>query len=167
MALAAIRRFFHDERNINLVFEVSLWLKGVFALAQVAGGIAGFFVTRHFLLAFAQWVTRDEFAEDPHDRIANFLLHSAQGLSLGTQHFAAAYLLGHGIIKLWLIAGLLRRRLWSYPVAIGVFSLFIVYQVYRLSITGSPWLVLLSMIDLVVIVLTWHEWRYLRRAEAR
>jgi uncharacterized membrane protein len=167
MGLASIAGYFREERHLHLIFEVSLWLKGVFALSEAAGGIAGFFVTRHFLVAFAQWATRDEFAEDPHDLIANYVLHAAQSLSLGTKYFASAYLLGHGVLKLWLIAGLLRRRLWYYPVSIAVFALFIVYQLYRMSFTGSMWLALLSVIDLVVIVLTWHEWRYLRRAGAQ
>lgn len=164
---ASIAGYFREERNIHLIFEVSLWLKGVLALSEVLGGIAGFFVANRFLVAFAAWITRGELAEDPHDIIANFVLHAAQGLTLDARYFAAAYLLGHGVIKLWLVAGLLRRRLWYYPVAMAVFGLFIVYQLYRLSFTGSVWLVLLSIVDLVVIGLTWHEWRYLRRAGAQ
>ena len=166
MDLAAIARYLRDERHLPLICEVSLWLKGALALSEALGGMAGFFVANRFLVAFAAWITRGELAEDPHDIIANFILHAAQNLTLYTRYFAAAYLLGHGVIKLWLIAGLLRRQLWYYPVAMAVFGLFIVYQIYRLSYTGSVWLVLLSVIDLVVIGLTWHEWRYLRRAGA-
>lgn len=167
MALASIGRFFREERHVRLVFVVCLWLKGALALFEAVGGVAGFFVSRHFLVEFARWATRDEFAEDPHDIIATYLLHAAQGLSLGTKNFAAAYLLGHGVVKLWLVAGLLRRRLWYYPVAIGVFGFFIAYQLYRLSFTGSLWLVLVSAIDVAVIALTWHEWRHLRRSGGR
>ena len=77
--------------------------------------------------------------------------------------FAAVYLLGHGVIKLWLIIGLLREKLWYYPTALVVFGLFIVYQLYRYSFTHSIWLLLITIVDLVVIGLTWHEYRYLRR----
>ena len=31
-----------DERNIHFVFEVSLWLKGIFALSEVIAGIAAY-----------------------------------------------------------------------------------------------------------------------------
>lgn len=166
-SLASIAGYFREERNIHLIFEVSLWLKGALALSEALGGIAGFFVANRFLVEFAAWITRGELAEDPHDIIANFILHAAQHLTLDTRYFAAAYLLGHGVIKLWLIAGLLRRRLWYYPAAMVVFGLFIVYQLYRLSYTGSVWLALLSAIDLAVIGLTWHEWRYLGRPESK
>ena len=58
--------------------------------------------------------------------VANFLLHSVQNLSIGTQDFAAIYLLGHGVIKLWLIVGLPRKKLWYYPASTVVFGLFVV-----------------------------------------
>ncbi|TAL77029.1 MAG: DUF2127 domain-containing protein [Beijerinckiaceae bacterium] len=150
-----------DEKTIRLVFVASLWLKGAFALTEILGGIAAYFVTQKFLVGVASAVTQGELTEDPHDLVANYLLHSAQSLSVSAQHFAAAYLFGHGLIKLWLIAGLLRRRLWYYPTAMIVFGLFIAYQLYRFYFTHSFWLVVVTAVDVVVIALTWHEYRYL------
>lgn len=150
------------EKRIHLAFEISLFLKGLFALGQIIGGILAFFVTKEFLLKTASVLTQEELAEDPRDLIANFLLHSAQSLSISTQRFMALYLLIHGSIKLWLIMGLLREKLWYYPVAIVVFGLFIVYQLYRFSFTHSSWLLFVTAVDVIVIVLTWHEYKYLR-----
>ena len=154
------RRLF-DERTIRLAFEASLVLKAVFAAAEILGGIGAYFVSQQFLFRVVERITRQELLEDPRDFIANYLLHSAQHFSVSTRNFTAAYLLSHGVIKLWLIAGLLRERLGYYPVGIAVFGLFIVYQVYRFSLTQSLWLVLITALDLVVIGLTWHEYRYL------
>jgi uncharacterized membrane protein len=151
-----------DERKIHLVFEVSLWLKGVFALSEVIAGVAAYFISQQFLLAIVLWVTKEEFAEDPHDIIANSLLHAVQNFSVTTQKFVALYLLGHGVIKLWLIIGLLRRRLWYYPVAMIVFALFIAYQLYRYTFSHSVWLLLITVLDIIVIALTWHEYRFMR-----
>jgi len=36
--------------RLLLVFRVSLWAKGVFALTEVVGGIAAFFATRQILV---------------------------------------------------------------------------------------------------------------------
>ena len=66
--------------------------------------------------------------------------------------------MSHGVVKLWLIIGLLRQKLWYYPLAAAVFGLFIVYQY---SFTNSLWLLVLSAVDVAVIALTWHEYRYL------
>jgi uncharacterized membrane protein len=156
-----------DESNIHLAFEISLLLKGLFALGQIIGGIVALFVTRDFLLKTVSVLTQQELAEDPHDLIANYVLNSAQNLSIGTQLFVALYLLSHGSIKLWLIIGLLRQKLWYYPTAILVFSLFIVYQLYRFSFTHSVWLLLITGVDVIVITLTWHEYKYLRRVLPR
>ncbi len=106
-------------------------------------------------------------AEDPRDLVANYLLHAPQQLSVSAQHFTAVYLFSHGAIKLWLIVGLLRGRLWYYPTAMVVFWLFIVYQLYRFSFTHSIFLLLITALDIVVIALTWHEYSYLRRLSLR
>jgi uncharacterized membrane protein len=153
---------FPDEKKLHLVFDVSLWFKAVFAFSEIVAGVATYFVPRQLFLSFVLWVTREEFAEDPHDLVANILLHTVQHLSIGTQKFAAIYLLGHGAIKLWLIVGLLRQRLWYYPVSMVVFGLFIAYQLYRYTFTYSVWLLLITALDIVIIALTWHEYRHLR-----
>jgi uncharacterized membrane protein len=110
-----------------------------------------------------QTITRTELTEDPRDFVANQLLHAAQGMSVSGQRFAAFYLLGHGVVKLWLIIGLWRERLAYHPIAIGVFGLFIVYQMYRYSFTRSVLLLLITLVDVVVIWLVWMEYRNLRQ----
>jgi uncharacterized membrane protein len=157
-----IKNLAHEEK-IHLAFEISLVLKGLLALGQIVGGIIAFFASKEFLLRTVSLLTEKELAEDPHDLIANYLLHSAQSLSLSTQVFVGLYLLGHGGVKLWLITGLWREKLWYYPVAIFVFGLFVVYQLYRFSFTHSVWWLLITAVDGIVIGLTWHEYRYLRR----
>ncbi|WP_175690629.1 DUF2127 domain-containing protein [Burkholderia anthina] len=69
--------------------------------------------------------------------------------------------------KLWLIIGLLRRRLWDYPTSIGIFSVFIAYQLYRFSFTHAGSLLLITMLDVAIIVLTLHEYRFLRKDQKR
>jgi uncharacterized membrane protein len=164
----AMKSRFLEEKYLHLAFEVTLVLKAVFAVVETLAGIGTCFLTRQLLFRLVERITREELLEDPRDFIANYLLHSAQHFSVSTRNFTAVYLLAHGVIKLWLIIGLLRQRLWYYPVAMAIFGLFIVYQLYRFTLTHSIWLVLITAVDLLVIVLTWHEYRYLRaRASSR
>ncbi len=162
--MSRIKQFLKEEKNIHLVFEVSLILKAIFATFEILGGIFAYFISQQFLLSVVSTITADELAEDPRDLISNYFLHSAQNLSISTQHFTAFYLLSHGVIKLFVIIGLLRKKLWYYPTALVVFGLFIVYQLYRFSFTHSIWLLLLTALDLIVMWLTWHEYKYLRRS---
>lgn len=152
-----------DETKVHVAFEISLTLKGAFALAEIAASIFTYFITGQFLLDLVQAITRTELAEDPRDFVANYLLHAAQGLSVSSQHFTAFYLLSHGVIKLWLIIGLWQKKRGYYPAAIAVFGLFILYQVYRYSFTHSLLLLLITALDVVVIGLTWFEYQHLRR----
>ncbi len=159
--MPGIKKLF-EEKNIHLVFEVSLIFKGAIALFEILGGILVYFISQSFLLNVILALTQHELLQDPRDFFANYLLHSAQNFSVSSQHFAAFFLLSHGIIKMFLIIGLLRKKLWYYPTGIVVFGLFIIYQLYRFSFTHSLWLLVITLLDLVVIWLTWHEWRYLK-----
>jgi len=108
-------------------------------------------------------LTQDEIAEDPHDVIANYLSHAAQTFDIKTKSFYAFYLLSHGIVKLFLVAGLLRGKFWAYPASLIVLSLFILYQVYRYTFMPSLGLIILTIFDLFVMVLIWHEYSLMRR----
>jgi uncharacterized membrane protein len=153
---------FIDEHKLHLAFEIGLILKAIFALLEVAGGILAYFITQQFLLKVVLALTSHEIGEDPNDFVATFLLRSVRDFSVSTQHFTALYLLSHGAIKLVLIAGLMRGIFWIYPVAIAVFAGFIAYQLYRFTNTHSIWLLILTLLDMVVIWLTWHEYRYMQ-----
>ena len=152
-----------SETNIRRFFRISLVFKGVFSVLEVVGGLVAYFITQRFLLNIVTAVTQEELSEDPRDFIAHYLVQSAGHLSVSSQHFAAFYLVSHGIIKTWLIVGLLRNKLWYYPIAMIVFVLFVAYQLFRFQITHSIWLLAITVVDAVVIGLTWHEYWYLRR----
>jgi uncharacterized membrane protein len=161
--------------KIQLAFWVSLSLKAIFAVSEIIGGFLAYiltlsqylmvsFVSRDFLLNLVTSLTREELSEDPRDFIANNLLHLAQYSSVSSLRFTALYLVSHGVVKLWLIIGLFRKKLWYYPVAMVVFGLFILYQLYRYSFTHSYWLIFISVVDAIVIWFTWVEYGYLRAA---
>lgn len=151
------------ERAIRLFFDASLWLKALLALVEIASGITVWFASKETLLELGLRATRHAVPAHARDVVAAWLFHVVEGLSISAKLFAALYLVSHGVIKLWLVVGLLRRKLWYYPVAIVAFSLFIVYQLYRYTLTHSAFLIFLTALDVIVIALTLHEFRYLRR----
>ena len=152
---------FFNKKNIHRFFVLLLIVKGILAILEIVGGVAVFFINQKDLINFVQTITQSELIEDPHDIIANYLLHLANDFSISTKLFVTLYLLSHGIIKFWLIVGLLKKILWYYPIAIAVFGFFIIYQFYRYNHTHSLTLLLITALDLVVIFLTWKEYYYL------
>jgi uncharacterized membrane protein len=152
-----------NERYIHRVFEFSVILKGAHALIECIGGVALYAVSTSAIAALVRNATQSELIEDPNDFIATRLLQAAQGLSLSSKEFYAFYLLSHGLVKLLLVIGLLRNRLWSYPASLVVLGLFIVYQLYRYSYTHALGLIVLTVFDVSVLALIWHEYRLVRR----
>jgi uncharacterized membrane protein len=152
-----------NERRIHRIFEVSILLKGAHALVECIGGLALLFVSTSTITSLVNSLTQEELVEDPNDFVAMHLLNLAENFTLSTQHFYAFYLLSHGAIKVLLVIGLLRNKLWSYPASLVVLGLFIVYQLYRFSYTHGLGLVVLTVFDLVVMGLIWHEYRLVRR----
>jgi len=152
---------FSDQR-IHQVFRVSVILKGLHALIEIVGGILFYLVSAPTVLQWVNLLTREELTEDPRDFVATQLITAAQNLTGATQSFYAAYLVSHGLIKVVLVVGLLREKLIAYPLSLAALGAFIVYQLYRFSYTHSFGLILLTIFDLIVIALVWHEWRLLR-----
>ncbi len=152
-----------NENRIHRVFEISVILKGLHALIECLGGIALYLVPSAAIVRWVDLLTQQELVEDPRDLVANYLLDAAQHMSVGTQSFYAFYLLSHGLVKVLLVIGLLREKLWAYPSSLAVLCAFIVYQLYRYSYTQSPGLLLLTVFDVFVMALVWHEWRFLRK----
>ena len=152
-----------QERRIHQLFEVSVLLKGAHAVIECIGGLALALTSNSVIAAWVARLTQDELHEDKADFVANNLLAWAQGFSVATQHFYAFYLLSHGVVKLALVAGLLMRKLWAYPASLAVMTLFIAYQLYRYTFTHSAGLIVLTVFDLVVMALIWHEYQLLRR----
>jgi len=95
--------------------------------------------------------------------IATHLLHTTNGLTGNAVLFGAVYLLTHGAVKVVLVVALLLNKLWAYPWMIVVLLLFIGYQLYRISIDPTAGLIALTIFDVVIVLLTWREFRVQRR----
>ncbi len=133
-------------------------LKGLDGLLEVGGGLLLLLVTPQTIGDLTRALTQHELSEDPHDFIANHLLHAAGSLSVAGVKFGAVYLLSHGVVKIVLVAALLRNQLWAYPWMIVFLLLFIAYQVYRIALAFSLGLVGLTVFDAVVAWLTYREY---------
>jgi uncharacterized membrane protein len=151
------------EHRIHQVFRISVILKGLHALTEIVGGLVFYLAPVPVILNWVNLLTQDELTEDPRDFVATHLLTAAQHLTGATESFYAIYLVSHGLIKVVLVAGLLREKLIAYPLSLIALGAFILYQIYRYSYTHSFGLIVLTVFDLIVIVLVWHEWRLLRK----
>ncbi|MDR3720179.1 MAG: DUF2127 domain-containing protein [Candidatus Acidoferrales bacterium] len=140
-------------------FRTAITVKGIDGLLEAVGGVLLWFVKPESLGGSLQGIFQHELSRDAHDFIAAHLLHASEKFAHSDPLFASIYLLAHGLIKAMLSAFLWMNELWAYPLAIGVFSAFSVYQVYRFTHTHSITLLLLTVFDLLIVYLTWEEYR--------
>ena len=148
------------ERKIeHRLFLLSVWSKGIAGLIETIGGFLLLFIPQSGLKTFVIDLTAPELAEDPTDRVATFLQRVVNELGADTKLFASNYLIVHGLIKIFLVAGLLSGRLWSYRVSLWFLAGFIGYQTYRFLFTHSLWLIALNIVDLIVAYLIWREYQ--------
>lgn len=152
--------------KLHTAFEIGVILKGLNGLLELIGGGLLLWFPPSAIGRFVVGLTQNELSEHPNDWIATHLRAAARSLTSDTELFAALYLLLHGVIKALLVYALLRRKLWAYPTAIAVFAAFGVYQMYRYVVQPSGWLIALTVLDVIVILLTWFEWRRLKTSPA-
>jgi uncharacterized membrane protein len=141
------------------VFKISVTLKGVDGLLEIAGGLMLIWLKPHTINSLVEALTQHELWENPNDFFATHLVRASQRLIYGGKHFAAFYLLSHGLVKAGLALALLYHKIWAYPSMIGLMAFFVVIEIYRISRTHSLGLAVLMLFDILIIWLTWREYK--------
>lgn len=147
------------ESKLHRTLQVTAALKGINAGLEVLAGILFYILPASAIASAADWLSQRELLEDPRDLVARSLHDWAVSYSMTSDSFYATYLLAHGLIKVVLVIGVLSGARWTYPPAMVALGVFILYQLHRYSFSHSPWLLVLSAFDLVLLVLVWREYR--------
>ena len=151
------------EAWISRVFRIGLFVKGFDGALELIGGLLLLVISPSKIDSLVRTLTMHELKEDPTDFIANHIRHFASSLTGSATLFAAVYLLLHGVVKVVLVAAVLRERTGAYPWMIAFLVAFIVYQGYELVMHFTIAMVLLNLFDLVILWLTVHEYRLHRK----
>ncbi|MCK9378793.1 MAG: DUF2127 domain-containing protein [Candidatus Moranbacteria bacterium] len=145
-------------------FLVTLAIKAIDAIVEIAIGIVFFFVNPNYVNNFINSIIQVDVSDDPVTLASGYFsqLLSHLNFSANLKFFVVFYLLSHGIAKLLVVIFLWMKKLWAYPVGIVLFFFFIVYQIYRYSIGHSMWMIVLTIFDLIIIYLTWVEYNRIK-----
>lgn len=151
------------EKTLHYIFQIGIFLKGVSGVIEIIAGVLAFLAIKLYFIDAALEVTQENISQDSNDAVSSYMFGLSNSMSISTQNFIAFYLLSHGIVKVFLVVGLFKRKLWAYPASIAVFVMFIVYQLYRYFQTYSIWMLVLTVLDILLIWLTVHEYKYLKK----
>ncbi|MET4783179.1 DUF2127 domain-containing protein [Glaciihabitans sp. UYNi722] len=144
---------------LDVVFLVGVFFKGLDGLVELIGGVLLLFLSPSGLTSVAHSLTGGELLEDPHDIIANLLIKGAHQLGGQGAFFISLFLLIHGVVKLAIVISLIVGATKIYPWAIGALGILAIVQSVGFVVKPSIGVALLTILDFVVIALTWREWR--------
>ncbi|EYD77899.1 hypothetical protein Rumeso_00626 [Rubellimicrobium mesophilum DSM 19309] len=144
---------------LHAAFVLGLFGKALLGLGQFAGGVALAMSPPGTLPRLVDWMARNELAEDPTDPFARAVERLLAHANLAPGGVYTVYLLVHGLLNLFIVAGLALRLPRAHAFAMLCLAGFVAYQVSEFVRTGDPILLVLSAYDLGVILLVRHEGR--------
>ncbi|HEX4104079.1 MAG TPA: DUF2127 domain-containing protein [Candidatus Paceibacterota bacterium] len=152
-----------SEKTYHRVFWGGIIIKGLISVGELLLGVLFLFFSYATLFSVAVALTGDELTESPRDPLWNLAVHSFNGFTATPQAIWAFIFLSHGIVKTFMIVGLIKDWLWIYPVSAIVFAAFAAYQIYQYTYAPSFFLIAITVFDVILIGLILHEYRYERR----
>jgi uncharacterized membrane protein len=153
-----------EKKTIDKLFLVSMIIKAGAAIFEIGTGIFAFFITTNEVLYVTQLLVQGKLAADPDNFLANHILDLGFSFTPGqTNWFLFSYLAGHGVVNMFLVISLLKKKMWAYPLSLVIFGAFAIYEAWQVYFTHSPFLAAFTIFDLAVIWLIWKEYRYMRR----
>jgi uncharacterized membrane protein len=153
-----------EKKTIDWLFGLGMFIKAGAALFEIGSGVASLFLTTNEVLHVTQLLVQGKLAADPDNFLANYILNlAAHYTPEATNWFLFSYLVGHGVVNLFLVIVLLQKKLWAYPLSLLIFGAFAIYEGWQVYFTHSPFLAAFTAFDLAVIWLIGREYRYIRR----
>jgi len=154
------------EKDYHELFRISILVKAADGLIEACAGIFLYFVGYSRINAVLFRVFHQEIAESPRDAVWQFFINEWHTISLSSNSFWGLLFIAHGATKLLLSIALLKNKLWAYPTAAVVFTLFVGFEIYSLVNRPSLFLWLITIFDALVVGLILREYARLKKAIA-
>jgi len=149
---------------VDRAFLVALVIKGIDGALELIGGGLLLVVPPSAITVLVRSLTQHELSKDPQDFVATHIRATADlAGSAAARGFGVLYLIGHGAIKLLLVAALVRRIRPAYPVAIVFLGSFILYELYRFVLGHSMVLLIFAALDVGITTMVVREYLERRR----
>lgn len=158
------------KKIIHWLFSVMMCSKGISGVVEVGLAMAVFVLNKEAIRGFLFSLQEMSVAglclplNGGGCRLAPYFVSEINDFSQHTKIFIGVYLLFYGLVNIFLAVALLAKRLWAYPAAMAAFTVFTAYLCLRFLFTRSPLLLFFAAFDVLLIALTWLEYRRLANA---
>jgi uncharacterized membrane protein len=150
-----------EEKEIYQFFRIGIILKGLVSLGEVVMGTLLFFIPASAIISLIQMI-REFLSAPQYNFITGHLDTLANEFTAGAVLFIALYLLSRGLVKVFIIWGLLRNKLWAYPTSLVILSLFVLFQIYQIFSGQTSLIIAITIFDLVVMYFIWREYKIIK-----
>ena len=82
------RKKLFEEKNIHLVFEISLIFKAIFATLEILSGVLVYIISPTVLSSFLISLTESDLIDTKPDALVTYLTRTAESISIGSTHYA-------------------------------------------------------------------------------
>lgn len=140
--------WFFITKWVYSIFQVLIWIWLLIGWVEK---------TKNFL----NYIASVELSEDKNDFIANWIIQFSHNFSIQLEHFLAFYLIVEGIIKILMVYGLLKEKLYIYPIAFLFFTTLLLYELYTLLLWWSLFLLIVFWLDVILLIIIYKEYKKL------
>ena len=147
---------------IDRAFRVSLFIKAIDGSLQLIGGTLLMIIPHATLVSWLDRLSTQVMPDHNDTLIAQLLRTASEHYSVRAEIFLSLYMLSHGVIKLGLVYGLLREKLWVFPLAFVAFAGLILIELDRIFIHHYWGVIILLCFDTFVLTMVILEYRRLK-----
>jgi uncharacterized membrane protein len=151
-----------DKSFVHRAFWWSLFIKGLDGLLQLIGGIAVLVAEPGTLGRTYRYFSRFLVGHRAHNPEADFIREAATSFHISVPILVSIYLLANAAIKLLLVYGLFKERLWVFPAAFVGFGILFSLEAYRISVHFHWGILILMCISIFVITMVALEYKKVR-----
>ena len=112
-----------EKKTVDKLFYIGMLIKAGAAIFEIGTGIFAIFLTTNEVLHVTQLLVEGKLAADPDNFLANYILDLGFSFTPGqTNLFLFLYLAGHGVVNMFLVISLLKKKMWAYPLSLVIFG---------------------------------------------
>jgi uncharacterized membrane protein len=153
------------QKGYRELFRISILVKAVDGLIEASAGIFIYFAGHTATTKALFFLFHQEIAESPRDPFWQYFIDQWHAIAFSSHTFWGLLFMLHGATKLALSAALLQGKIWAYPAAAAIFTLFVAYEAYALTNHPSLFLWLITIFDALVVGLIFREYRRVKKIE--
>ncbi len=146
------------ENNLSFLFRASMWWRIFYGFLRVILGFTLLRITGLLLSEFIYSLMEHEVTGEMNDVILGKLYVLFEIHDYTITHFLAFYFIFWGVVDIVLSVCLLKYITRVFPIAMGLIVLFILYGIFRFSVTHSLVLLCVIFIDTCILYLIHSEY---------